>query len=251
VLSLYQDVERTCNITSLTIHDFGETPEALQNLLKLPRALERFAFGKIHWNPFHWRLDMFQLLLADHRTTLKSIEIGCLTSNNNPINFLEFPKLEILNLSHWVYRQTPEMAATSLLAPKLHTFIWDFRVIDQHSESWDDFGKEQKEWLIKFAKLATSRKSALRKIEIMFYPDACDDPRTKEELAVCVTPWELMDEVRNEISRLGIELVYNKGRTREECLQRIEEEEKWERSESGENSIRGYLQDSDEVESSN
>jgi hypothetical protein len=226
VLSLYQDVERTCNITSLTIHDFGESLEALQNLLKLPRALERFTFGKIHSNPFRWRLDMFQLLLANQRTTLKSIEIGCLGSYSNPINFLEFPKLEILNLSYWVYRQTPEMAADSLFAPNLHTFIWDFQIIDQHSESWSDFGKEQKEWLIKFAELAIARKSALRKIKIMFYPEGDDGPRTKEELAGCVTPWELMDEARNEISRLGIELVYNKGETREECLQRIEEEEK-------------------------
>jgi hypothetical protein len=64
ILSLQQDSERKSNITTLLIHDFGERPEALQNLLKLPRALEHFAFSKIHSCPVRWSLDMFQSLLA-------------------------------------------------------------------------------------------------------------------------------------------------------------------------------------------
>jgi hypothetical protein len=248
VLNLNQDLERTSNITSLIINDFGEKPEALQNLLKLPRALEHFAFVKIHSNPVRWRLDMFQWLLADHQTTLKSIEIGSLGLGYTPINFLEFPKLEILNLSHWVYKESPEVAAASILAPSLHTFIWDFRVNDQHSESWTDFGEEQKEWLLGFAELAIARKSALRKIQIVFCPDESDGPTTREELAICVTPWDLMDEARDKIEPLGIELMYNKCWTREECLQRFERDEKLrgERSEIEEDET--SLLDLDEME---
>jgi hypothetical protein len=249
-LNLNQDIERTSNIISLIINDFGEKPEALQNLLKLPRALEHFTFGKIHSNPVRWRLDMFQWLLADHQTTLRNIEIGSLGLGYTPINFLEFPNLEILNLSHWVYKETPEVAAASILAPRLHTFIWDFRIIDQHSESWTDFGEEQKKWLLRFAELAIARKSALRKIKIMFYPDEFDGPRTREELAICVTPWDLMDEVKDKIKPLGIELEYNQCWTREECLQRLEWEEKLRKEDQkvGKNEDEISFLDSDEEE---
>jgi hypothetical protein len=217
--------------------------------LKLPRALEHFTFGKIHSNPVRWRLDMFQWLLSDHQTTLKSIEIGSLGLGHTPINFLEFPKLEILNLSHWVYRETPEIAAATILAPRLHTFIWDFRIIDQHSESWTDFGEEQKEWLLRFAELAIARKSALRKIKIVFFPDEFG-PKTREELAVCITPWDLMDEVKDKIRPLGIELEYNKCWSREECLQQLERDEKLQKEclESEEDEI--SLLESDEGERS-
>lgn len=78
------------------------------------------------------------------------------------------------------------MAAATLLAPRLHTFIWDFTIIDQHSESWTDIGDGQKEWLLKFAEIAAARKSALRKIEIVFCPDEWSGPRTREELAALV-----------------------------------------------------------------
>ncbi|KAE8451721.1 hypothetical protein EG329_003178 [Mollisiaceae sp. DMI_Dod_QoI] len=222
-----KDIERTSNITCLTVNDFGETPEALQNLLKLPRALESFNYGRIYSNPSRWTLNMFQGLLAGHQTTLKRIEIGALGRGYTPINFLEFPQLEILHLSHWVYKESSEVAAASILSPKLHTFIWDFRVMDQHSESWSDFGEEQKEWVLRFAELAAGRRSVLRKIEIMFYPDGdYNEPRAREELATCVTPWDLMDEVKEKIKPLGIELEYNKCWSREECLRNIELKEK-------------------------
>jgi hypothetical protein len=202
----------------------------------VPRALEHFTFGKIHSNPVRWRLEMFQSLLAPHQATLKSIEIGTLGLGYTPMNFLSFPKLEVLNLSQWVYRETPEVATASLLAPKLHTFIWNFTIIEPHSEPWTDIGEEQKKWLLKFAELAKESKSGLRKIRIVFHPDEHGGPRTREELAVCVTPWDLMDEARDKIRTWGIELDYDKPWTREECLRRIELEEKYHRgSEEGRN----------------
>jgi hypothetical protein len=113
-----------------------------------------------------------------------------------------------------------------LLAPQLHTFIWDFRIIDQHTESWSDFSAPQQEWVLRFAELAKDRKSKLSRIEIVFCPDGFQSPRSREELAVCVSPWDLMDEVGEKIRPLGVELVYNKCWSREECLKRIEEDEK-------------------------
>jgi len=224
VLTPSQDAERSSNITHLVVSDFGEKPEALQKLLKLPKALEHFVFEKIHACPVPWRLDMFQWLLADHKYTLKSLEIGSLTSGYTSISLLDFPNLETLNLSHWAYRESPEVSAASLLAPRLHTFIWDFRILDQHSESWSDFGNEQKEWLLRFAELAAEKRSALRKIEILFCPDEYSSPQTREELAVCVSPWDLMDEAKDKIKPLGIELEYAGSWKREGWLQKIEED---------------------------
>jgi hypothetical protein len=172
---------------------------------------------------------MFQRLLADHQNTLKSIEIGSLPSVGfSPINFMEYPKLEKLHLSYWVYRETAEAAAASILAPKLHTFIWDFRIIDQHTESCSDFDEPQKEWLLKFAELAAARHSALKKIKIIFEPDTYDYITTREQLAACVTPWDRIEEVKAKIKPLGIELEYNEVWTREKCLQEIERAEKFE-----------------------
>jgi len=227
-------MERTSNITELTITDFGERPEALRTLLKLPKALEHFTFGGVRSSLVQWCPEMFQWLLADHQSTLKSIEIGCLGMRRSPINFMEYPKLQKLKLSHWVYFETAETAAASLLAPSLHTFIWDFQIYDQHSEQWTDFDEPQKKWLLRFAELAAARNSALRKIEIVFKPDVENyvPITTRAELADCVTPWDLMDEVKAKIKPLGIELEYNQCWTREECLQRIERAEK-EREESG------------------
>jgi hypothetical protein len=187
--------------------------------------LEHFAFEKIYANPVRWRLDMFQWLLADHKHTIKSLEFGSLSSEYTPINLLDFSNLETLNLSHWGYKETPEVAAATILAPRLHTFIWDFNTFDQDGASWSDFGKEQKEWLLKFAELAAEKKSALRRIQIVFCPVEYEGPQTREEIATCVSPWDLMNEVRDKIRPLGIELEYGVSWTREGGLQRNERDE--------------------------
>jgi hypothetical protein len=173
---LNQEIERTSAITTLTIHNFSTMPSALQNLLLLPKALFHFAFGKIGYSLVPWSLNQFQYLLAPHQDTLKSIEIGRLGSGYTPISFLQFSRLEILQLSHWEYRASPEEAAASLLAPRLHTFIWDFRIIDQHTKSWSDFSTPQQEWILRFAELAKERKSKLSKIEIVFHPHVYQGP---------------------------------------------------------------------------
>jgi hypothetical protein len=62
--------------------------------------LTHFAFGKIHNCPVSWRLEMFQALLEPHQNTLQMVEIGAVGGAFTPINFLSFPKLEVLQLSH-------------------------------------------------------------------------------------------------------------------------------------------------------
>ena len=139
------------------------------------------------------------------------------------------------------------MAATTLLAPRLHTFIWNFISSDGHSESWDDFGVGQKEWLLKFAEIAAARKSALRKIEIAFRPDEWTGPTTREQLAALVSsPWDLMADARAKIKLLGIELEWNEFWSREECLRRIKGAEEFERDEESEEERLEHGQDINE-----
>ncbi|CZR51719.1 uncharacterized protein PAC_01596 [Phialocephala subalpina] len=230
LLTMDKEFERSSSITGLDLDDFGDTPEALRRFLKLPKALEHFRFGNGYSGQISWDLGHFQSLLQDHRSSLKGIEIGALGREKKDISFLNFPNLETLNLSCFVVSPSPEVACATLLGPKLHTFIWDFTVIDQSSESWIDFGQKQKDWILKFAELAIAQQSALRKIEIIFTPDRWSCPQTREQLRDWGWPWDLMDEVRDAI-KPDIELSYNKCWEKQECLDRIEERERNEREE--------------------
>lgn len=42
------------------------------------------------------------------------------------LNFLDFPKLEKLHLSAFNFDMSPEIKCAALLAPNLHTLVWDF-----------------------------------------------------------------------------------------------------------------------------
>lgn len=194
----------------------------------MPKALEHFRLRGGCSGQASWDLSLFPGLLYDHQTSLKSIEIGELGRGDKYINLLDFPNLETLKLSRYVFDLTPEAACATFLAPKLHTFIWDFTVLDQSSESWTDFGQKQKEWISKFAELAIAQKSMLRKIEIIFTPDQWSRPKTREQLRDWGWPWDLMDEVRDAI-KPDIQLSYNKCWEKQEILGRIEEEEQRER----------------------
>jgi hypothetical protein len=209
-------------ISELIISDFGDTPEALQSLLNLPKALQHFEFGKVHSTPSTWwNLGHFQRLLHGHRESLRSIEIGALGREMININLLDFTKLETLNLSRWVFDFTPEIACATLLAPKLRTFIWDFTIEDQHSESWTSFGQEQRDWITTFAKLAVAQKSALRQIKIVFNPDEGSGPRTRDQLKDHPWPWDFMDQARDAMYP-DVKLSYNNLWDRQHFIDRIE-----------------------------
>lgn len=96
--------------------------------------------------------------------------------------------------------------------------------LGQHNESWTSFTFEQKEWLLKFCKLAKEKQSALKKIKILFSPHKLFDPTTKEQLESMFSFCEVMDRVRDMVKGFEIELVYE-TRTIEELLKRFESEE--------------------------
>jgi hypothetical protein len=141
---------------------------------------------------------------------LKSIYISDRAASQLSTGFLEFSKLETLHLSRWLFDLSPAFWQT-LLAPRLHTFIWDFNIRHQHS-AWSDFGVQQKDRIVGFAEAARAQKSALRKIKIEFNPDAMHaegQSLTREQLDSGPDPWRLLYDAQESLASCGIELSYD------------------------------------------
>lgn len=149
-------------------------------------------------------------MLMTHKETLKSIEIGYLPPEGRIRRFVasDFPQLEVLRLSRWQMAKDLEEfsheEADALLVPKLKIFGWDFGIYDQHTESWTDFGHKEEGWLRGLAKVATMRKAALKRIEIIYNPEPL--PAEWEQDGY---PWDRMDRLRDEIRPSGITLEYS------------------------------------------
>jgi hypothetical protein len=220
-----QVVERTSTISSLSITNFRETPEALQHLLRLPRALQHFKFINIEYTSINWDFNIFPGLLYNHRTSLKSIEINLFSTSSQDANFLPFTELETLKLSPTELECSPVTACDNFLAPRLKRFIWNLTEYNLKSGRWSDFGSHQRDWIIAFAQLAIDRKTTLTNIDIIFTPDERCYPTTREQLRDWLNPWDFMDEARDAIAP-DIELSYNKCWGREECIRQIEKDER-------------------------
>ncbi|KUJ16007.1 uncharacterized protein LY89DRAFT_750160 [Mollisia scopiformis] len=221
--NMSKELVRTSPIINISLEDFGETPKALRTLLRGPKALEHFAFHISNANRASklWSLETLRTLLYDHCHSLKSIGISALSKEksispfNTSSNFHGFPKLEKLTISprDMDANVTPEIAHG--FASNLRHFIWDFTLLER--EPWHAFGKDQRDWLLKFAKLAIERGATLRKIDIVFTPS--DEIGMGDVIRAQMQdfwPWDLMDEVRDAVCP-HIELVYNDHVSKEHC----------------------------------
>jgi len=166
----YAQKHRTASFSTLSLSDYEESPQATAQLLQWSNQLSHFHFGSFYNNRFYMDLPMFHSMLLMHKDTLKTIDIGYLSSSGRGrlFNASDFPRLEVLRLSRWEMEENLEFSSTEadlLLAPNLKTFGWDFSIYDQHSESWTDFGKREERWVRELARAAIERKAALKKIE--------------------------------------------------------------------------------------
>jgi hypothetical protein len=200
--------DRTASFSTLILSDYEASPQDTAQLLRWPNQLSHFHFGSFYNNRFYMDLPMFRSMLLMHKDTLRTIDIGYLSSSGRGRLFdaSDFPKLEVLKLSRRQMEKNLEFSSTEadlLLAPNLKTFGWSFSIYDQHSESWTDFGDREERWLREFARAATARKAVLKKIEITFTPD---EWRSKEEDGY---PWDRIDKIRDEVRPRGIALEYS------------------------------------------
>jgi hypothetical protein len=151
---------------------------------------------------------MFHRMLLVHRETLRTINLGYLSSTGREARFKasDFPNLERLTLSRWqmVDLELSSVVADELISPKLAYFGWDFGIYDQHNEAWTAFGDREEHWLREFARTAVKRKSALREIYVDFNPDFW---ATSEADGY---PWDRMDSIRDEVAPSGLKVAYSR-----------------------------------------
>ncbi|KAF2663894.1 hypothetical protein BT63DRAFT_430143 [Microthyrium microscopicum] len=191
VLNDRQKHERTGCLTTLILYSFKATPSELAILLAWPKILEHFTFEQLHTTdpiPYdvNWKLLMFEILLAPHRSTLQSISIGSTGAASLPvvgdaIDFSRSPELQKLGLSHRGWLCSPEQSNSTILTSKLYSFAWNFGGCDERSASWAEFGQVQADWLFSFAKLAYDQKSDPREIMIRFQLDHWSIPQSREK----------------------------------------------------------------------
>ncbi|KAK4238530.1 hypothetical protein C8A03DRAFT_15027 [Achaetomium macrosporum] len=229
-------------ITRLTISDYYEQPQTLRVLLKKPARLEHFTYLGIRrfgWHP----LDLRTLwsYLVPHMLTLETIRIGSM-SNCSPhepltgllsgVDFTLFERLRLLSLSY--FATGSDAGESSVLAPHLETFEWVFDAEDGRSLYLNSFGKQEEDFLWRLAAAAVSRRSALRRINIIFRPAtsisttvSLDNGRFANGPSILMSwahgereteyPWDRMDRVAREVRKFGIAVTYNKPSvTREE-----------------------------------
>ncbi|KUJ11526.1 uncharacterized protein LY89DRAFT_688754 [Mollisia scopiformis] len=225
IWKLSENAISTSPIRNILLTDFGETPDPLGRLLNQPKALEHFSLHITIENRDSgvWSLETIRGLLYNRRASLKSITLGALSKRDSfSISSLlclqDFSQLKSLALSRWDMGAdvTPEVACNTLLGPSLESFQWDFT--NPERECWGSFGTEQKDWLLRFAKLAIDLKSKLKKIRIVFNPPSDDEEHGRAiwEQMFRFWPWDLMDEVRDAVSP-DIEVTYNGHVTEQEC----------------------------------
>lgn len=151
---------------------------------------------------------MFYDMLSIHRNTLRILDIGYLSYAGRGGSFraCDFPNLESLCLSRWQMSQAldrPTLDASLLLGPRLRSFGWDFTIMDQHSETWTDFGPTEATWLRGLTEAALAMQASLSNVRVKFTPDVSSG---FEEDGY---PWDRMDVIREEMRPRGIALEYN------------------------------------------
>lgn len=166
---------------------------------------------------------MIKEMLLQHRENLTDLDIGYLSSNGAGkfTHWFEFPNLENFTLSRWLFVSSKENGhlpefqdelADYILAPSLKKFTLSFTIIDQHSEQWDDFGKQEEAWIRRLAQIALERKAILQEIRIRFDPEWWRPNADKIDY-----PWDRMDALNKEFQTRGIAITYTKPpATREE-----------------------------------
>jgi hypothetical protein len=166
---------------------------------------------------------MIKQMLLQHRESLTDLDIGYLSGDGTGKfpHWSEFPNLENLALSRWLFessRENPglpefqEKHADYILAPALKRFTLAFAIWDQHSEQWEDFGQKEEAWVRRLAQVALERKASLQEIRIQFDPEYWGPNARKIDY-----PWDRMDALNKEFQTQGIMITYTKPPvTREE-----------------------------------
>ena len=127
---------------------------------------------------------------------------------------------------------SPDEAAASILAPKLHTAIFDARPTSIDEPTFEILDRGAGSWLSKFAQCAWARQSALREIRVNIFAlvrEAVSQESVDiEHINECL---DNLEEARQQADQVGIEISYVK------CPSRQDYQAYHERIQSGEEEI--------------
>jgi hypothetical protein len=177
-------------------------------------------------NPHVLDYTTLETWLLAHKETLTYIKICYAHQQNSKafFNALLFPKLQYLQL--WRVPKHSRIQDNgseneSLLGHSLETFCWDYTTNDYNTDtwagitSWSPLAENEISWIRALAELAFRRKAALKAIVIKYTLE--DHFRCEQRLQY---PWELLKVVKDSISKLGIDLVYDKPQmSKDELMQ--------------------------------
>jgi hypothetical protein len=143
----YSTFKATSRIISISLWVYCDSPEALEKLLSWPKVLYKFTLAPFYQNDHYIDLPMIKQMLFPHRESLTDLDIGYFSASGTGkfCHWSEFPNLENLALSRWLFessRETPGLPefqdelADYILAPGLKRFTLAFAI-------WDDDNEEQ------------------------------------------------------------------------------------------------------------
>ncbi|KAF4332003.1 f-box domain protein [Fusarium beomiforme] len=206
-----RDCKGTAPIKSLKLDYYGQTPQALEALIRWPKKLQKLWFRPFcAWSTgqsglfSRWSFAVMQPILETQMANLRELSIPDLDIGGiEDLDFSNFMKLEILKLPSTVTRYRAG-DVPRLVAPNLRVFEW--RVINGNNEceeEVDDFGQEQEDWVRAFVRRAVDCKTKLETFYIEFSPIMGRVYRN------VVYPWDRMDSVARQSEPHGIKIRYS------------------------------------------
>jgi hypothetical protein len=186
---------------------------AISLLIQWPAVLTHFILEAYPDRPHVLDYAMLETWLLIHKETLLHVKICYARQQSNKafFNASLFPKLQYLQLWRWPKDVRLPSENESLLGRSLETFCWDFSPSDRTErdmyESWSPLGEDEILWMQTLAKSAFECQAALKAIVIKY---------TLKDHCMCRQsikyPWDYLKATRDQISKLGIELVYDDPR---------------------------------------
>ena len=234
-------LEDTGAVTSLRIDQAQCTREELAQILAWPRALEHFRYDEHNqvddydFQMTDFGLGFFGTALRPQLASLKTLRLCYFFTYEvgRPLDMADFRNLETLHthLENFQHR-SPESVASEILAPKLHTIIFDAQPTIMHTGLFDNLDRIAGDLFVPIAECARERQTALKEIRVRL----CADHRVAishgsfniRRINEC---FDKLEEVRQLLEQMGIKISYLDGPSREDC------QAYHERLESGEEKI--------------
>jgi hypothetical protein len=199
-------------IKTAKFNGFSQSPRLLQEILTWFIGLEHFAFtyNCPYVLYYRWNFANLGAALNRHKETLKSILIhlfahswvGCFFDLRN------YPNLRVLELSFRnIIVESPEAAATRLLAPNLELLVLDFWTSVRQKAKYNCTEKRDEEWLVQFGEHASKVRKSLPRVHVKIPAYAFRG--TEKELWDARCTFENLDNIQDELQGYGIDFTYD------------------------------------------